>query len=113
VQHIAFATEDLLGTVVRLEKNGIALLPIPENYYDDLESKTDLSPKSIAELRAHNILYEREGAGEYLQAYTRTFNQRFFFELVERRGYRGFGAGNAPIRLAAQSRLAPALRNEE
>ena len=113
VQHIAFATDDILATVARLKLNGVQLLPIPENYYDDLESKTDLEPERIAELKAHNILYEREGGGEYLQAYTRTFEQRFFFELVERRGYRGFGASNAPIRLAAQSRLAPAPRDEE
>ena len=54
--------------------------------------------------KAHNILYERDGDAEYLQAYTRTFEDRFFFEIVERRGgYRGFGAANAPIRLAAQT----------
>ena len=43
--------------------------------------------------------------GEYLQMYTQTFEQGFFFEIVERKGYRGFRAVNAPIRLAAQSRL--------
>ena len=37
--------------------------------------------------------------------YTQTFEEGFFFEIVERRGYHGFGAVNAPIRLAAQSRL--------
>ena len=42
---------------------------------------------------------------EYLQVYTQTFDDRFFFEIVERRDYKGFGAANAPIRLAAQSRL--------
>ena len=64
-------------------------------------------------MQAHNILYERDGTTEYLQAYTRTFQERFFFEIVERRGYRGFGAANAPIRLAAQSRLARNGRREE
>ena len=60
----------------------------------------------IDDLKAHNILYERDGNAEYLQVYTRTFEERFFFEIVERRGYAGFGAANAPIRLAAQTRLA-------
>jgi 4-hydroxyphenylpyruvate dioxygenase len=106
VQHIALATNDLAATVKRLEANGVALLPIPENYYDDLEAKTDLSSAQIDDLKANNMLYERDGNAEYLQAYTRTFENRFFFELVERRGYRGFGATNAPIRLAAQTRLA-------
>ncbi len=106
VQHIALATNDLAATVRRLEANGVALLPIPENYYDDLEAKSDLSSAQIDDLKAHNMLYERDGNAEYLQAYTRTFENRFFFEIVERRGYRGFGATNAPIRLAAQTRLA-------
>jgi len=106
VQHIAFATDDILATVRRLEANGVELLPIPENYYDDIEAKTDLSTARIDELKAHNVLYDREGDGEYLQAYTQTFEDRFFFEIVERRNYKGFGAPNASIRLAAQTRLA-------
>jgi 4-hydroxyphenylpyruvate dioxygenase len=105
VQHIAFATNDLLATVAQLERNGIRLLAIPENYYDDLLAKTDLSAEQLATLRAHNILYDREGSAEYLQVYTETFDQRFFFEIVQRRGYRGYGAANAPVRLAAQARL--------
>jgi 4-hydroxyphenylpyruvate dioxygenase len=106
VQHIALATDDLAATVARLQANGVALLPIPENYYDDLEAKTDLSPEQIEQFKSHNILYDRDGVAEYLQVYTRTFEERFFFEIVERRGYRGFGASNAAIRLAAQTRLA-------
>jgi 4-hydroxyphenylpyruvate dioxygenase len=106
VQHIAFATDDLLATVKRLSANGVKLLPIPENYYDDLEARTDLSQARIDELKAHNVLYDREGSGEFLQAYTQSFDDRFFFEIVERRGYKNFGAVNAPIRLAAQSRQA-------
>jgi 4-hydroxyphenylpyruvate dioxygenase len=106
VQHIAFSTRDIFATVRRLEANGVALLPIPDNYYDDLESKTNLPADRIAALKAHNILYDSDGSAEYLQVYTRTFEDRFFFEIVERRGYHGFGATNAPIRLAAQTRLA-------
>jgi 4-hydroxyphenylpyruvate dioxygenase len=111
VQHIAFATDDIVATAERLAANGVRFLPIPANYYDDLAARSDLSAERIAMLRAYNILYDREGGAEYLQAYTRTFEDRFFFEIVERRGYRGFGAVNAPIRLAAQARLAgsPAL----
>jgi len=110
VQHIALATDDLLATVQQLERNGVAVLPIPENYYDDLEAKTDLTPEQLMAFRAHNILYDREGGAEYLQVYTETFDQRFFFEIVQRRGYRGYGAANAPIRLAAQARLSAAGR---
>ena len=46
---------------------------MPENYYDDLEARTDLSAERIDMLRENNILYDRDEAGEYLQAYTRSF----------------------------------------
>jgi 4-hydroxyphenylpyruvate dioxygenase len=104
VQHIAFATADLFATVKRLETNGVALLPVPDNYYDDLETKTNLPADRIDALKRHSILYDQDGSAEYLQVYTQTFDDRFFFEIVERRGYKGFGAVNAPIRLAAQAR---------
>jgi 4-hydroxyphenylpyruvate dioxygenase len=105
VQHIALATSDIFSTAKTLTANGVALLPIPENYYDDLEARSDLPSASIDRLKAHNVLYERDGEGEYFQLYTQTFDERFFFEVVERRnGYAGFGASNAQIRLAAQTR---------
>jgi 4-hydroxyphenylpyruvate dioxygenase len=104
VQHIAFACDEIVATVRRLRDNGVDLLSMPENYYDDLEARTDLAAERIGVLRANDILYDRDESGEYLQAYTRSFDGLFFFEIVERRGYKGFGAVNAPIRLAAQTR---------
>ncbi len=106
VQHIAFATDDIFATVGRMRAAGVELLPIPENYYDDLDARIDLAPEALEHLRANNVLYDRQGAGEYFQAYTKDFDGGFFFEIVQRRGYAGFGAANAPIRLAAQTRLA-------
>lgn len=106
VQHIAFATDDMFATLARLKQSGVRLLDIPENYYDDLEAKMDLAPERLDKLRANNVLYDRDGEAEYLQVYTQTFDQRFFFEIVERRHYRGYGAPNASVRLAAQARLA-------
>jgi 4-hydroxyphenylpyruvate dioxygenase len=107
VQHVALATDDIFATVAKLHESGVELLPIPENYYDDLEARTDLSAEDIDRLRAGQILYDREGAAEYFQVYTATLENGFFFEIVERRNYAGFGAINAPIRLAAQTRMAP------
>jgi 4-hydroxyphenylpyruvate dioxygenase len=104
VQHLALATDDMARTVNRLRQNRIALLEIPENYYDDLEAKTDLDAGRVAEFKANDILYDREGEAEYLQVYLQPFEQ-FFFEIVQRRSYRGYGAANAPVRLAAQARL--------
>jgi 4-hydroxyphenylpyruvate dioxygenase len=107
VQHVALATDDIFATVEGLCRNGVELLPIPENYYDDLETRADLSDDEIARMKRLNILYDREGEAEFFQAYTKALlDGGFFFEIVQRRGYRGYGAVNAPIRLAAQTRLA-------
>ncbi|WP_201859971.1 bifunctional sugar phosphate isomerase/epimerase/4-hydroxyphenylpyruvate dioxygenase family protein [Microvirga soli] len=106
VQHIALATDDIFKTIERLKEYGVDLLPIPENYYDDLEVRIDLSADDVERLRQSNILYDREEENEYFQAYTKTLAGGFFFEIVERRSYKGYGAVNAPIRLASQTRLA-------
>jgi 3-dehydroshikimate dehydratase len=106
VQHIAFATDDIVATAARLRESGVEVLAIPENYYEDLESRFDLGATRVSALRAHNILYDRDERGEYLQLYSKSFKDLFFIEIVERRGYQGFGAVNASIRLNAQSRLA-------
>jgi 4-hydroxyphenylpyruvate dioxygenase len=107
VQHVAFSTSDIFVTVERLRAAGVELLPIPGNYYDDLEARFDLAPDIADRIRALDILYDEDERGAYFQVYTRVFAERFFFEIVERRGgYDGFGAPNAPIRLAAQTRLA-------
>ncbi|HTZ37881.1 MAG TPA: VOC family protein, partial [Stellaceae bacterium] len=106
VQQIAFACDDIFATVERLRDNGIALLPIPENYYDDLEVRFDIDGALLDRLRTDNILYDRDGDAEFFHVYTRTQPGGFFFEIVERRAYKGYGAANAPIRLAAQARLA-------
>ncbi|GAA0398570.1 4-hydroxyphenylpyruvate dioxygenase [Acrocarpospora corrugata] len=95
-QHIALACDDLLATARTLPPD--LLLSIPPNYYDDLDARYDLDP----ELRALGIMYDRDDHGEFLHLYTITVG-RVFFELVQRiGGYRGYGAVNAPVRLAAQ-----------
>jgi len=106
-QHIAFATDDIFEAVRRMKANGQAPLPIPDNYYDDVDVRFGLEAELVARLRDHDVLYDRDGDGEYFQIYTRTFADRFFFEIVQRRAYDGFGAANAPVRLAAQARTAP------
>jgi 4-hydroxyphenylpyruvate dioxygenase len=107
VQHIAFASDDVVATAARLKANGVEMLSIPDNYYGDLEARVDLPADRLRALKDNNILYDKDADGEYLQVYTKSFKDLFFLEIVERRGYQGFGAINAPIRLNAQSRLAP------
>jgi len=104
VQHIAFSCTDIFATVADMRSRGADFLKIPDNYYDDIEAKYDLDAATMAALRDNQILYDREGDGEFFQIYTHTFDERFFFEIVQRRNYQGFGAANAAVRLAAQTR---------
>jgi 4-hydroxyphenylpyruvate dioxygenase len=104
VQHIAFSCTDIFAAVVDMRARGADFLKIPDNYYDDIEAKYDLDAATMAALRDNQILYDREGDGEFFQIYTHTFDERFFFEIVQRRNYQGFGAVNAAVRLAAQTR---------
>ncbi|MGN6468766.1 MAG: bifunctional sugar phosphate isomerase/epimerase/4-hydroxyphenylpyruvate dioxygenase family protein [Rhizobiaceae bacterium] len=108
VQHIAFATGDILESSARLAALGFRPLEISPNYYDDLEARFDLAPELVQRLRTGNILYDRDEHGEFFQLYSRNFGEGFFFEIVERRnGYAGYGGPNAPFRIAAQKRAMP------
>jgi 4-hydroxyphenylpyruvate dioxygenase len=100
LQHVAFGAHDVKAAVRRARAEGVPMLTIPENYYDDLEARLGLD---TTELRGLDLLYDREpGGGELLHAFTAA-RGRVFFELLERRGgYAGYGAANAPIRMAAQ-----------
>ena len=104
VQHMAFSTEDIRGAADRARSTGLAVLPVPVNYYEDLRARFGLSEVQVKELRDADMFYDREGEGEYFQFYSRAFDKRVFFEIVERRDYRGYGSANASVRLSAQAR---------
>jgi 4-hydroxyphenylpyruvate dioxygenase len=106
VQHIAFTCDDILTAVSAMRTAGATFLTVPGNYYDDIDSRFDLDPALLKAMKDNGILYDRDDAGEFFQIYTHAFEERFFFEIVQRRGYKGFGAPNAGIRLAAQTREA-------
>lgn len=103
-EHIALACSDIVAVARRARRRGMQFLPVPQNYYEDLVARMDLSEEFVEELRDHGLLYDRDEHGEFLHFYTATLGE-VFVEVVERRGgYRGFGAPNAPVRLAAQYR---------
>ncbi|AXI47535.1 3-keto-5-aminohexanoate cleavage protein [Sulfitobacter sp. SK012] len=106
VQHIAIATDDIFATCDALTATGFEPLRMPSNYYADLNTRFDLSAIALDKLKARNILYDEDVNGAFFQLYSRPFAGGMFFEIVERRdGYAGYGAPNAPFRIAAQKRL--------
>jgi len=115
VHHIAFDCADIFATVAALRELGAEFVAISDNYYDDLLARFALDPALVERLRRLGILYDRDDAGEYLHLYSAPFAERFFFEIVQRKGYDGYGALNAPARMAAQEqadaeRASPARR---
>jgi 4-hydroxyphenylpyruvate dioxygenase len=106
VHHIAFDCEDIFVQVARAKEAGVQLLDIPLNYYDDLAARFDFDDEFLSELAYYNVLYDRDAqGGELFHVYTEAFDDRFFFEILQRKnGYAGYGAANVAVRLAAMAK---------
>ena len=96
VQHIAFATDDIVSAVSRLTGSGVRFLRTPDTYYEELPARVGDIGQQISELRRLGILADRDDEGYLLQIFTKPIGDRptLFFELIERHGSRGFGQGN-------------------
>lgn len=96
VQHLALATDDILGTVGKLQEQGVEFLRVPGNYYRDLQRRVGKIAEPIEELEKLGILVDRDDEGYMLQIFTRPVEDRptLFFEIIQRKGSRSFGKGN-------------------
>lgn len=107
VQHIAFSTDDIFASAKAMAARGFPALQIGTNYYADVEARFGLEPRLTARLRDNNILYDEDSTGHFLQFYCQANPGGLFLEVTQRIGlYRGYGAPNAPFRIAAQKRVA-------
>jgi len=81
-------------------------LPMTANYYADLASRFDLNAKTLVDLQSFHILYDEDSDSGFYQLYSQPFAGGIFIAITQRRdGYAGYGASNAPFRIAAQKRL--------
>jgi 4-hydroxyphenylpyruvate dioxygenase len=96
VQHIAVATNDIIGTVDGLRNNGVEFLEVPNTYYEDLFERLGEIDEPIEELKRLNILVDRDDEGYLLQIFTKPIQDRptVFFEIIQRKGATSFGKGN-------------------
>ncbi|MCQ0111537.1 4-hydroxyphenylpyruvate dioxygenase [Zhouia amylolytica] len=101
VQHIAVATDDIISTVRALKARGIEFLPPPpQSYYDAIPERMGTHMKimkeNIKELQELSILVDADEEGYLLQIFTKPVEDRptLFFEIIQRMGAQGFGAGN-------------------
>jgi 4-hydroxyphenylpyruvate dioxygenase len=101
-RHIAVRVADAVGAAQHAKDRGLSFLPIPSNYYDDLDARFGLDPDLLNSLRTLNLLYDRDASGAFIHFYTPLIGD-VFFEIVQRIGdYDGYGAASTPVRLAAQ-----------
>lgn len=96
VQHIALITPDIIGTVRQLRDNGIQFLKTPDTYYMALAERIGAIDEDYDTLRELGILVDRDDEGYLLQIFTKPTGDRptVFFEIIQRKGSQGFGAGN-------------------
>ncbi len=95
-QHIAIATDDIVQTVTELRARGIEFLRVPEVYYDSVGERVGKIDEDIGPLRDLGILVDRDDEGYLLQIFTKPVEDRptLFFEIIQRKGAKSFGAGN-------------------
>ena len=96
VQHVALATNDIVGAVRGMTAAGMEFLASPDSYYDTLGEWVGDTRVPLDTLRELRILADRDEEGYLLQIFTKPVQDRptVFFELIERHGSLGFGKGN-------------------
>ncbi|MGE0566312.1 MAG: 4-hydroxyphenylpyruvate dioxygenase [Bacteroidia bacterium] len=101
VQHLALATDDIIKTVSELKARGVEFLPPPpQAYYDEIPKRLgvhrDMMKEDIAQLQKLSILVDADEDGYLLQIFTKPVEDRptLFYEIIQRMGATGFGAGN-------------------
>ena len=97
VQHVALLTKDIIDTVGKLRANGVGFLSLPDSYYDIVRERVgDVVQEDWDTLKELGILIDADDDGYLLQLFTQPVEDRptLFFEIIQRRGSRGFGKGN-------------------
>ena len=96
VQHIALLCGDAVKTVGKLQGNGIEFLRVPDSYYDIVKDRVGRIDESLDAIRSLGILVDRDQEGYLLQIFSKPVEDRptLFFEIIQRKGSRGFGKGN-------------------
>ena len=96
VQHVALLTSDIIKTIKKLKENGVEFLEVPDTYYEDLTKRVGVIDEDLEVLKKLKILVDRDDEGYLLQLFTKPVEDRptVFYEVIQRKGSRGFGIGN-------------------
>lgn len=100
-QHIAVATDNIIDTVTKLRARGVEFLSSPpQAYYDEIPTRLgehmSIMKEPIEEIQKLGILVDADEEGYLLQIFTQPVEDRptLFYEIIQRMGAKGFGAGN-------------------
>ena len=112
VQHVAFATADIVTAVRTLASRGVAFAKTPASYFDALERRLGPVDVPVAALRELGVLVDRDHWGQMFQIFTQSIHDRrtLFLELIERHGARTFGSNNIRALYEAKERELADLR---
>jgi 4-hydroxyphenylpyruvate dioxygenase len=96
VQHIALLTDDIIPTIRALKDRGVEFLSTPPTYYDHLLERVGQIKENLDEIAELGILVDHDDEGYLLQIFSKPISSRptIFFEVIQRKGARGFGEGN-------------------
>jgi 4-hydroxyphenylpyruvate dioxygenase len=101
VQHIAIATDDIIETVSQLKSRGVEFLSAPPHEYylaipERLGVHMDMMKEDLTKIENLAIMVDADEDGYLLQIFTKPVEDRptLFFEIIQRMGAKGFGAGN-------------------
>ena len=96
VQHLAIATDDIVQTVTALRDRGVEFLQVPKTYYDTVSDRVGRIDEKMTQLRELGILVDRDDEGYLLQIFSKPVEDRptLFYEIIQRKGAKSFGAGN-------------------
>jgi 4-hydroxymandelate synthase len=106
VQHVAFATNDIVNAVRTFSGRGVGFASTPSSYYDMLEQRLGLIDVPVEALREVGVLVDRDHWGQMYQIFTQSMHVRrtLFLELIERHGARTFGTSNIKALYEAKER---------
>lgn len=94
IQHLAFATEDILSSLRSLEGSGISTLDIDDEYYATIYDRVPNVTEDRSEIRRLNVLVDGDDDGYLLQIFTKNVVGPIFIEIIQRKNHLSFGEGN-------------------
>jgi len=95
VQHLAFITDDLVGSLDKLDRDIVDTLHIVPEYYDEIFNRVPWVKEDKEKIKEHQILVDSQADNTYLlQIFTKNLFGPIFIEMIQRVNDQGFGEGN-------------------